>query len=467
MLAALLLASCGGAADNRMAVTIVGDGPLADELVSGASTVTLVMRDGTGALVPGAASSWRFLDEGSSLILRIRPARWPQGRDLTAADIVASLRRTAVRPTLAAAALGRADAVRAPTARVLELRTEAISPWLLDWLAEPELMVMRRRGPAFPGPYAAESLDGVTTLTRSSDSALPDALPAQITLVRSTDPAAAAAGFTRRESDVVIGEGLTGLFAARSVGQGGALRLETPRGVYGYAVTGRRGPLGNGDVRLALAMAIDRAALADRFGIALMQPLEQLAPGPAPAAGDWRALPMAQRLDRARTLMAAAGHDPARPLILRLLLPPGLEHRQIAETVAAGWEGLGVRLIVAQGDTKARTQALRRGPHDLVVTDRSSAVADPAALLLPLRCQNGGACMAGADRLLAAALAATTPASRAAGLAAAEAAYMQAPPLLPLLTPLRWSLVARGVEGWTPNAAGVHPLGRLTRSPAR
>jgi peptide/nickel transport system substrate-binding protein len=51
---------------------------------------------------------------------------------------------------------------------------------------------------------------------------------------------------------------------------------------------------------------------------------------------------------------------------------------------------------------------------------------------------------------------------RPALLAAAEAQWLVAPPMVPLLTPLRWALVARKVEGWTANSASSHPLGRLT-----
>jgi hypothetical protein len=46
-------------------------------------------------------------------------------------------------------------------------------------------------------------------------------------------------------------------------------------------------------------------------------------------------------------------------------------------------------------------------------------------------------------------------------LARAEAEWMAAPPLIPLFTPVRWALVSRQVDGWLPNRAGRHPLGRL------
>jgi ABC-type oligopeptide transport system substrate-binding subunit len=138
----------------------------------------------------------------------------------------------------------------------------------------------------------------------------------------------------------------------------------------------------------------------------------------------------------------------------------------IADRVAADWRALGVTLAISELDAGAIAARVKRGDFDLALTEASLAVPDAAALLSRWRCDNGLACNPAADALLDQANAAA-PADRPALLAAAEAEWMQAPPMLPLLTPLRWALVARHVGGWSPNPAGSHPLGRLSVGEAR
>ena len=112
------------------------------------------------------------------------------------------------------------------------------------------------------------------------------------------------------------------------------------------------------------------------------------------------------------------------------------------------------------GRIRSQAARVKRGNFDLALTEASLPVPDAVALLARWRCDAGLACEPAADALLDKARAAT-PAERPALLAAAEAQWLQAPPMVPLLTPLRWALVARHIEGWTANGAGSHPLGRL------
>jgi ABC-type oligopeptide transport system substrate-binding subunit len=133
----------------------------------------------------------------------------------------------------------------------------------------------------------------------------------------------------------------------------------------------------------------------------------------------------------------------------------------IAERVAADWAALGVTLVISELDAAAIAARVRRGNFDLALTEASVPVADAVALLSRWRCTAGLVCDAAADALLDKARAAS-PLEQSALLAAAEAQWLKAPPMVPLLTPVRWALVARGVKGWTANSAGSHPLGRMT-----
>jgi peptide/nickel transport system substrate-binding protein/oligopeptide transport system substrate-binding protein len=180
-----------------------------------------------------------------------------------------------------------------------------------------------------------------------------------------------------------------------------------------------------------------------------------------------QALILRSRLEAAGRLADSGGEalqaredEALPPLRLMLLMPPGREHRTIAERVAADWRPLGVELVVRVADRAQRAQLMAKGDFDLAVDETQFAVMDAGALLDRFRCGAGPHCNREADALLdAAALA--PPAARARLIADAELAMLAGPPMIGLFTPVRWALVSDRVEGWTANAAGVHPLGRL------
>ncbi|MFZ4689294.1 MAG: ABC transporter substrate-binding protein [Polymorphobacter sp.] len=507
--AALLLAACGqsGPEGSRLTVTVIGDperpAGLARRLVAEATQPTLVARDGAGQTVAGLATSWRFVDGGRSLILRLRPQKWrdgkaldsggkppeSSGKPLVSGDVVAALRRAAVarEPALATAGItGAADiaarragarqlGVRAPISRVVEVRLDAASPLLLGWLAEPGLGVTSPRKGATLSAYDLAGTPQRRVLTRASMTSSPEAQPAQIVIAGTDNIGAALADFAAGRTDVVIGDGLAGLGEARITARGDTLRIDPLWGVYGYIANGMRGPTANPAVRRALALAVDRPALTAALGLAAVVPVAGLLP---PALGG-TALPprrlggaiadtdaKAARLVQARQALAEAGWTAENPLRLVLLLPPGRVHHGIAERVAADWSRIGVLLAATQVDGATYDRLLARGDFDLAVTEASLPVPDAAALLARWRCGIGVHCNPVADALLAQARTAA-PGDRPALLARAESEYLTGPPLIPLFTPLRWALVGRHVDGWTANPAGSHPLARLSATGRR
>ena len=83
----------------------------------------------------------------------------------------------------------------------------------------------------------------------------------------------------------------------------------------------------------------------------------------------------------------------------------------------------------------------------------------PAWYLRQLACGvRPGPCSMAADRLLGEADASSDPAARAALLAEAEAELTAANSFVPLGPPIRWSLLRRGLSGFSPNRWAVHPL---------
>jgi oligopeptide transport system substrate-binding protein len=484
---ALLLTGCGASQEGaQLIVTVVGEPGrgLAGRLEAEATQPGLVARDGAGQVVAGLASSWRLLDDGSSLILRLRPVKWSDGRALTASDVVFALRRASARqePALAFAGIagalppGRAGSgklgVAAPISRVVELRLAGASPHMLGWLADPGIGITRpgRNAPTLAA-YVASGPANARLLTRRSSIANPEARPAAIRIT-TADSRSAIVGFARGDSDIVFGEGLAGLGEARTVARADALRLDPAWGHYGYIANSRKGALANPDVRRALAMAIDRPGLTARFGIAAIVPANGLLPRAAPVATasgdeppsasmtDWLSAAPETRRDEARRILTAAGYSGERPLRLVLLMPPGRDHRSVAAMVDNDWRAVGVVLAVSELPASIIESRIARGDFDLAVTETALSQPDPAAALARWHCGLGPHCNPAADALLDAARTAPLPV-RETLLAEAESELLRGPPFIPLFSAIRWALVARDVDGWVPNRAASHPLARL------
>ncbi|WP_353216793.1 ABC transporter substrate-binding protein [Sandarakinorhabdus sp.] len=483
LLLLLLLAGCRSPPGGVLTVAVIGEGPLADDLAAEASSATLLRHGPAGELATGLATSWRFLDEGDSVILRLAPQRWPaaagapvaSGQELVAADIVTSLRRprdAAARAVLADAGLAARGTVRAPITRVVELLPRPATPFLLDWLAQPALAVRNRRGAAFPGLYVQTRSAGVITLLRRADAPLAIAQAARIIIER-PDAAAAARRFASGELQVVLGEGLGGLATARTGATGRALVVEAVHGVIGLAIMPAavmpgQGALADPHLRRALLLAADGAALANRMALSALQPQNRLWDG-LPVPGDARSLPRAERLAQAAELLAAAGYgpdQPLRPLQLTLLAASGAEAGLIADELASRLRPLGIVLKIVRGRHNGSSGGNRGNRvvprHDLALQELGVRVPDAVAHLSRWRCGRALPCSAAADALLAEARSAGNDLpARAAALTAAEAALMADPAFIPLLRPVRWALVARGVTGFQANTTGHHPLARI------
>jgi oligopeptide transport system substrate-binding protein len=464
--AALALAACSSPPPGGdLAVTVVGDGPLADDLAAEASRATLVTRTAAGDIAPGLATSWRFLDAGDDLILRLAPLRWPdrdgrKGAELSASDVVAALRRgsQATRAVRDAAGLAARGTARAPIARVVELAPRPATPHLLDWLAEPALALVDRRGRAFPGAYALVRDGDAVRLDRRLDAMRPDAKAATIRLDRAS-AAEALAAFRKGDRQLVLGEGLAGLIDARSAGLGRALRIEPVSGVIGLAVR-PQGTLADARLRRALLLAADGAALANRFGQAALTAQNRLWHALPPPADD-RALPIDARRARAAALLSEAGYGPETPLTLTLLLPVGAEADLLGRELAGSLAPLGIAIRSVRRPAKGAAPS-----HDLALSELAVRVPDAAMFIGQWRCGKARPCSAVADNLITQARAAGSDLpARAAAIDQAETALMADPAFIPLLRPVRWALVAGGVSGFVANPLGWHRLGWISRTP--
>jgi len=482
-LLALALAGCWRSDDGPLEVAFIEtrDGLFASgvRLPSGAQHLRaatgagLVALNAQGEVIPALANRWIVTDDGRSFIFRLRDGDWPDGRELTAESVRTALRQAIRRldGTSLGLDLTPIAEVRTMAGRVIEIRLSSPVPMLLQLLAQPELALAR--GPNTNGDGSGEmrlERDGTTgVLTMKPPAAR--GIPAEADweqYVREIDVRAASARqavtqFDNGELDLVLGGGIGALpLADTGPLSRGTVRLDPALGLFGLQVRRGTGLLATASGREAIAMALDRAALIEPFGIGgWIATTRVVAPGlpgePGDVAERWgdRSVEQlrAEAAGRVEAWRRGNGGEQAR-LTLALERAPGLDllFRELARQLAT----IGVRLErVSAGAVP-----------DLVLVDRVARYAEARWFLNQFNCSlRHGLCSADADVLVADAVETADPVARARLLAEAEAALSQANVYIPFGSPLRFSLVRGGVEGFAANAWAFHPLPPLAVIP--
>ena len=400
LIAAALLGGCGRGTHGPIEASLIGD-PARAPADAFATTTGLVRLDCEGQVIPAAAARWAILDDGLDYIFRIDDAAGI-GAHGVARSLRTAVRRARGTPT--AALLAPIESIAAVTATVVEIRLAAPQPDLLVLLARPEFAV----GAAGPLRDVRRTPDGVLLHARAVDDR-----PSPPVLLRTEPAGRAVARFVAGRATVVLGGGFADLAVARAGRlRRGELRFDPVTGLFGFAVRDAAGPAGDARLREALALAIDRDRIVGLLG----------APGQAKAttlAGSAIEPSLAERRATAGALLT--GRDLPSPL--RIAMPQGPGAQLLFALVAQDWRRIGISATMVAADR----------PADLALVDM---VAPPGALA-PLAC----AISAGCD-----------PRDRLA---------LIAPPFIPLSAPVRWSLVARGLDGFVENAQAAHPLDQL------
>jgi peptide/nickel transport system substrate-binding protein/oligopeptide transport system substrate-binding protein len=234
-------------------------------------------------------------------------------------------------------------------------------------------------------------------------------------------------------------------------------RLDPVTGLFGLSLTHTNGLLSNPTARQAIAMAIDREAIASALSApTYISTTRLLPPGIADDSGQvderWTGKSMAERQQSASAIIArwiTAKHHNAN---LTLALPTG-----------PGADLLYNRLKTDLGQISITlTRVSDNAPADLRLIDTVARYARSAWFLHQLDCTaNRGPCTASADRLAARANLAETPKKSTDLAAQAEALHLQNNVYIPLGTPIRWSLVGTKINTFTVNRWGQHPLPTL------
>ena len=178
----------------------------------------------------------------------------------------------------------------------------------------------------------------------------------------------------------------------------------------------------------------------------MLEPALEGVPDPRPVA--WAATPLAQRRP---ALIAEAQRlfGKAEGPTLRILLPqgPGAPTCCSAASPPTG------------GRSGSRSSAPPAAPSaDLELIDAVAPSTSPAWFLRRFRCEYVPVCDPEADTLLDGARNALVPAQRAALLAQAAARIDDGQLFIPIMAPVRWSLVSNRIQGFAGNRYARHTL---------
>jgi len=431
----------------------------------GATGQGLVRFDAGGQIVPGLAARWIVSDGGRSLIFRL-PDLPDRGTRPVDADAVVRRLRAAIAADSDNALkplLGAIDEVEAVTPQVIDIELKAPRPNILQLFAQPDLAM----GAPGHGPFAiAAARNGAILLRPLPDrDADPDDMPRPRApvLLRGQAAGRAVAWFVAGRSALVLGGSFADLPVAHAADlPRNALRFDPVKGLFGlaFAKAGTGFTLDPNN-RRALAMAVDRDRIGPALGISGWSPETAIvAPGTPeidrPATPLWTSLPLADRRAQARGLVGRWRAVHGAPPVLRVAMPPGPGATLLFASIARDWQAIGI-------------QAVAVGPGDGAELRLIDAVAPAEVASFYLRafaCDRQVICTDVTDRQLAAARDADTLAERQVLLIQADALMMDDTPFIALGQPVRWSLVAPGLDLYRESPRAIHPLNEL-RTPLK
>ena len=483
LFAALFFASCSDGEDmGPVRVDMIGEAtvftrPIAalpspsDALLLEATAQGLVRLDGEGQIEPALAQRWIVLDEGQTYIFRLNEITWDDGTAVTARQIAQQLRnasRSDSRNRLARL-LTDIEAVQAVTPQIVEINLSRPRLDFLQLLATPDLAIFvegKGLGPyALSDEFSAEDENILLAPRREPpeeiEGELVEALPAspeETIELRFRNIAMAVARFDAGFADIVLGgDWITLLYADAISPNSNELQIDPVDGLFGLAIVEESAFLAVPQNREILSLAIDRGQLAGYFGGNRAEARLDIVPADAeglnePVGPPWANSTMALRRTFAREAIAEwrAANGDIEPL--RVALPEGAGSRVIFAVLRTNWAAVGIPVVQVAWDADA----------DLRLVDRVAATESATWFLEQFRCSHGLPCSdAYAEKLTEIQ---NAPSERVRAIRITEAAIelQRITPFIPLLRPIRWSLVSSRITGFSPNRFASHPLDTLT-----
>jgi len=454
----------------------------------------------TSMPVPAGAARWDVSPDGLVYTFHLRPeARWSNGEPVTAGDFVFAFRRL-LSPALGAEysymlwAVKNAEAfntgkladfgavgVTAPDPHTLRVALERPTPYLLSLAAHPTWFPLHRatlekfgrfdqRSTAWTRPghlvgngafaLAEWSPNARLVVTKNPHywDAAHNAIE-RVVFFPTENPDVEERDFRAGQTLVTFALPLSKIAGYRAQAPA-SLRLDPFLQTFFFRFNTTRPPLDQPKVRRALALAIDRDALARSVLQGSRLPAPALTP---PGCAGYTARARVDfDLAAARRLLAEAGFPEGRGLpVFELQVRNDDLQPRIAEAVQDMWRrGLGVRVTLAPFEQKTWLQNQQTLAYDVSLGGWAGDFADPATFL-ELFVAGGGNNWTGwgdsaYDRLIAGAARTLDPAARLELFQQAESRLLEQAPVAPLYYGTRTYLIHPAVKNWPPSLLGFH-----------
>ncbi len=240
----------------------------------------------------------------------------------------------------------------------------------------------------------------------------------------------------------------------------GRLRIDREMGSFYLFFNVHRPPLDNLRLRQALALAIDRTAIAKDVLLGTRTPAHALTP--PDCAGYTARAAVPDDFAAARRLLAAAGYPGGRglPILPALSYTTEVSVRTL-EAIQRGWDReLGVHITITPQEQKTLFQNEHDRNYSIAMSGWAADYADPSTFLNTM-VSGGGNNWAGwsdpvYDRLLGQAAQSANNGRRYELFQQAEARLLEAAPLAPLYYGERPFLIQTSVRGWQPAPIFFH-----------
>lgn len=372
----------------------------------------LTNQDAQGKIVPGVAQSWSSSDNKTWVFTLRNNARWSNGDPVTAQDFVYSWQRL-VDPKNSsafawfaglsgiqnAAAITKGEmtpdklGVVAQSKNQLKVTLDRPVPWFPALVANVALFpvpqkIIAQQGDSWTSPgklvgngayqLSERVVNEKIVLTRNPhywDDA--HSVLTKVTFVPINEESSATKRY--RSNDIDITESFPkNMYALLKKTLPGEVYTPDQLGTYYYAFNTQKGPTADVRVRKALSWSIDRKVIAEKVLGTGEKPAWHFTPD---VTAGFKPLPtFMQQHDQnslnaqAKSLLAAAGYGPGKPLKLKLLYNTSESHQKIAIAVASMWKkNLGVDVTLENQEWKTYIDSRNSGNFNVI---RASWVGD-------------------------------------------------------------------------------------------
>lgn len=459
----------------------------------------LVKKAPDGEVLPGMATSWDVSDDGRTYTFHLREdAAWSDGEPVTAEDFVfgwqhlldpqnASKYAYMLYPVVGAEAVNTGEKpldalgvaslddgrtfqveLEEPTPYFIQLLTHytaypapehAIEEYGKDWVKLDNIVT---NGAFTPEEWVSQSR---ITVSRNPEYYDADEVALdEVNYYTVEDRNAGVSRFRSGELDIMR-EYSSSMYGMLQEELPDATHMAPYLGSYYYVFNHREGhPTTDPKVREALSLVVRRKVLSEQIMGGTFLPSRSFVPEgihhydvqKMPQEGD-----MDERMERARQLLAEAGHGPDNPLNLRLRYNTNDEHKKIAVALAAMWRPLGVEVEMINSEATVHYQTIAEGDFDIAragwIADYNDAENFLSLLHSGVGNNYGAYSNPEFDDLTDQASRTLDADDREGLLEQAEQAALNDYAVLPLLYYVSRNLVNPAITGWEDNVEDDHP----------